>query len=81
MQCYTYPMDPRVDHLLAQVLSLPDSERSAVAAALFDSLSGSEDAAIANAWRQELRIRRDNLRSGRVTATPWSEARDRFSAL
>lgn len=74
-------MDSRVDHLLAQVLSLPDSERSAVAAALFDSLSGSEDAAIANAWRHELRIRRDNLRSGRVTATPWSEARERLSAL
>ena len=74
-------MNARVDHLLDEVLGLPEEERSAVAAALIDSLEGSEDASVSQAWRQELLRRRDALRSGASTAVPWVEARARISAL
>jgi putative addiction module component (TIGR02574 family) len=74
-------MNARVDHLLDEVLGLPADERSAVAAALIDSLEGSEDASVSEAWKQELLRRRDALRSGASLASPWTEARARMSAL
>lgn len=74
-------MNARVDHVLDEVLGLPVEERSAVAAALIDSLEGSEDHSVSEAWKQELLRRRDALRSGATAAVPWSEARARLSAL
>jgi putative addiction module component (TIGR02574 family) len=74
-------MNARVDHLLEDVLSLPADERSAVAAALIDSLESGDGAAIPEAWRAELLKRRDDLRAGRVVAQPWAEVRARLSAL
>jgi putative addiction module component (TIGR02574 family) len=73
-------MNARVDHLLHAVLELPAEERSAVAAALADSLEGTDSPVVAQAWRQELLARRDAYRSGAVVATPWAEARARMSA-
>lgn len=73
-------MNARVDHLLDEVRGLSAAERSAVAAALIDSLQGSEDASVAEAWRRELLRRRDALRSGAAAAVPWAEARARMSA-
>ena len=74
-------MNARVDHLLDEVLGLPAEERSAVAAALIDSLEGSADASVSEAWKRELLRRRDALRSGASVAMPWAEARARMSAL
>jgi putative addiction module component (TIGR02574 family) len=76
-----YCMNARVDHLLGEALGLPADERSALAAALVDSLEGADDAAISEAWRKELVRRRDELRSGAAKATPWAEARVRLTAL
>jgi putative addiction module component (TIGR02574 family) len=74
-------MNARVDHLLHEVLELAPEERSAVAAALADSLEGTDSPAVSEAWRQELLARRDAYRSGSVKAKPWAEARARISAL
>ena len=74
-------MNVRVDHLLDEVLGLPVEERSAVAAALIDSLEGIADSSVPQAWRQELLRRREALRSGAAKAVPWAEARARLSAL
>jgi putative addiction module component (TIGR02574 family) len=74
-------MNARVDHLLGEVLGLPAEERSAVAAALIDSLEGAEDQTVSDAWKLELLRRRDALRSGTVSPAPWAEARARLSAL
>ena len=74
-------MNARVDHVLDEVLGLPVEERSAVAAALIDSLEGSADASVTEAWKQELLRRRDALRSGAASASPWEQARARMSAL
>lgn len=71
-------MNACVDHLLEEVLSLSADERSVVAAALIDSLEGSEEAAVAQVWRAELLKRRDDLRAGRSAAQPWAEVRARL---
>ena len=74
-------MNARVDHILDEALGLPTDERSALVVALLDSLEGSDDSAISDAWRQELAARRAALRSGAVKAVPWAEAKARLSAL
>jgi putative addiction module component (TIGR02574 family) len=74
-------MNARVDHVLDEVLGLPAEERSAVAAALIDSLEGTADHSVTEAWRLELLRRRDALRSGQTKAVPWVEARARLASL
>lgn len=75
------PMNARVDHVLDEVLALPADERSAVAVALLDSLEHADSASISDAWREEVKRRREELRSGAVRAAPWSEVRQRLSSL
>lgn len=74
-------MNARVGDLLGEVLGLSAEERSAVAAALIDSLEGTEDRSVSDAWRQELLRRREALRTGATKALPWAQARARLSAL
>jgi putative addiction module component (TIGR02574 family) len=66
-------MNSRVDHLLEDVLRLSAEERSAVAAALIDSLRSDDEAAVSEAWRAELVKRRADLRAGRTVGKPWAE--------
>jgi putative addiction module component (TIGR02574 family) len=74
-------MNARVDQLLTEALGLPTDERSALVVALMDSLEGSADASISDAWREEVRQRKQALKAGTLKATPWVEARARLSAL
>lgn len=74
-------MNARVDLVLEEVLRLSAEERSAVAAALIDSLESSEEGSVAEAWRTELLRRRAELRAGTVQGAPWAEVRVRMSAL
>jgi putative addiction module component (TIGR02574 family) len=74
-------MNARVDHFLEDALSLSAEERCAVAAALIDSLESSEEASAPEAWRAELLRRRDALRSGLSSGTPWLDVRARLRAL
>ncbi len=74
-------MNARVDHVLEDLLRLPAEERSAVAAALIDSLETDQEPSIAEAWRTELIQRRADLRAGVVRAVPWSDARARLSSM
>ena len=78
---YALPMNARVDLLLEDVLRLSTEERSAVVAALIDSLETSDEESVADAWRTELLRRRRELRAGEVQAAPWSEVRARLSAM
>lgn len=74
-------MNARVDHLLEDALRLPAEERSAMAAALIDSLASADDAEVSVAWRAELLKRREDLRAGRVTGQPWQDVRARLAGL
>ena len=72
-------MNARVDHLLDEVLDLPPDERSAVAMALIDSLEAGDRRVVSEAWRAELLLRRERLRTGATKAIPWSEAQARIA--
>jgi putative addiction module component (TIGR02574 family) len=74
-------MNTQAEHILDEALGLPADERSALTAALLDSLQGSEDSSIAKAWRQEIRARQTALRAGTVKAVSWAEAKARLSDL
>lgn len=74
-------MNARVDNLLDEALTLPTGERSALVAALLDSLEGSDDPGISEAWRLEIERRRAGLRDGSAVAVPWAEARAKFTSL
>ena len=74
-------MNVRVDNLLDEALTLPTGERSALVVALLDSLEGSEDPSISEAWRLEIEWRRAGLRDGSAVAVPWADARARLASL
>jgi putative addiction module component (TIGR02574 family) len=74
-------MNARVDHLIDEALALAPEERSAVVLALLDSLPGGDEAAVDEAWAEEIRRRREELRSGATKAAPWAQAKARLSAL
>jgi putative addiction module component (TIGR02574 family) len=73
-------MNTQIDHLLDQALLLPIAERSAVVVALLDSIDGSDEASISEAWQAEIKRRRLGLREGSITVVPWSEAKKRINA-
>ena len=75
------PMNARVDHILDEALALPADERSAVAVALLDSLENADTASVSEAWRAEIKRRRDELHAGNVRAVPWAEVKQRFRSL
>ena len=74
-------MNARVDHVLDEVLALPADERSAVAVALLESLEDADSNAVSDAWRAEIKRRREELRAGNARATPWTEVKQRFRSL
>ena len=67
--------------VLADILRLYAEERSALAAALIDSVETSEEGAVVEAWLTELLRRRQELRAGVLQPAPWSEVRARMSAM
>jgi len=75
------PMNARVEHVLDEALALPADERSAVAVALLDSLDDADSASMSDAWREEVKRRREELHSGAVRAVPWSEVKQRLGSL
>jgi putative addiction module component (TIGR02574 family) len=76
-----FRMKAHVDQILDEALGLPPDERSALTVALLDSLEGSDDTSITDAWRQEIKARQAALRAGTLKAVSWAEAKARLSAL
>lgn len=74
-------MSSQVDQVIDEALALTAEERSEVALVLLDSLVGEEEATVAKAWAEEIRLRRQQLRTGVTQAVPWAEARARLAAL
>ena len=74
-------MNSRVDHVFDEALELPTEERSALVVALLDSLDGNPDASISEAWREEVRKRRNALHAGTVKAVPWAAVKARLNVL
>jgi putative addiction module component (TIGR02574 family) len=74
-------MNAHVEHLTEEALALTPEERSALALTLLDSLPGEDGATVEKAWAHEIRLRKNELRSGTTQAIPWAEARARLNAL
>ena len=72
-------MTPAADQYLAELLQLPPDDRGEIATRLLESLDPSESDVEA-AWSAEIRMRIEDVRSGRVAPVPWSEARAQILA-
>lgn len=71
----------RAASLLREALSLPESERLDLAAALIQSVdSGSTSQGVGAAWASEARRRLAEVQSGVVKPVPWEDAEKRIFA-
>ena len=70
-------MNLNAEQLLDAVLALPDEERLEVAEAVIASLQPSDQSPLNNSWREIIRRRSAELRSGQVVGIPWEEVRRR----
>jgi putative addiction module component (TIGR02574 family) len=83
-------MSPTAALLFEQALDLSDDERAELIVRLLDTMGPVEPglrdrddsggASIEAAWMQEARRRLSDIEAGRVSAVPWSEARERIVA-
>jgi len=71
-------MKPEHSDLYEKAHALPPEARAALAASLIDSLDGEIDEGAEEAWAVEVEKRVRELRAGKVTKVPWSEARRRI---
>jgi putative addiction module component (TIGR02574 family) len=67
------------EKLLDQVLALPANDRARLAQALLRSLDDGEDEDAADAWREELQRRLDDLDLGRVTPLSLDELKQQMA--
>jgi putative addiction module component (TIGR02574 family) len=71
----------RAASLLREALSLPESERLDLAAALIQSVdNGSTSQDVGAAWASEARRRLAEVQSGAVKPVPWEDAQKRIFA-
>jgi putative addiction module component (TIGR02574 family) len=70
-------MNLTAEQLLEAVLALPDDERLEVAEAVVASLQPSDRSPLDDSWREVIRRRSAELRSGQVVGIPWDEVRRR----
>jgi len=64
--------------LLEEALKLPLEARAALAGSLLDSLDDIVGQDVEKAWAIEIAQRLEEVRSGKVRAVPWAEARRRI---
>jgi putative addiction module component (TIGR02574 family) len=75
-------MNARIHHVLDEALALEQEERSALVLALLESLDDVDTSgSLSPAWSAEVRLRREQLRSGVTKAVPWEEAKARLLTL
>jgi hypothetical protein len=65
-------MDATTRDLLRRALSLPSTERAALAAALLDSCEAGVDATAESAWLSEIAHRVERLRIDGPIGIPWA---------
>ena len=65
------------EQLLDAVLALPEEERLEVAEAVMASFEPSDQSPLHDSWREVIRRRSAELRSGQVAGIPWEEVKRR----
>ena len=71
-------MSSRAEKLFEEALTLPPEARAGLAAQLIESLDAEVDENAEAEWAATIARRLAELRSGAVTAVPWTEARRRI---
>jgi len=74
-------MSTEAHNLLQQALSLPESERAAIAASLFYSLDTEIDEDADQLWDAEIRRRLVEIDSGTVDLVPWDDVMAKMRQL
>jgi len=68
-------MSTDVAELLRDALTLPMEARAALADSLLESLDAEIDADAEDAWREEIRLRLNQIDNCAVEMIPWEEGR------
>ncbi len=68
-------MNVTADQLLNAALALPENERVELVEALIVSLQPCNQAPLDDSWRDVIRRRSAELRSGKVTPIPWEQVK------
>jgi putative addiction module component (TIGR02574 family) len=74
-------MTQEAQELLKKALALPDKERADLAGSLIESLDNTVDEDAETAWQEEILRRLEEVRSGKVTTTPWNDVRQKGRSL
>lgn len=64
-----------VETLLEAALRLSEAERGELAAKLLDSLEEDPDGDVDATWGEEIRLRIEEIESGKEVPIPWDQAR------
>jgi putative addiction module component (TIGR02574 family) len=70
-------MTATTEQLLTAALTLPDGDRLDLVEGLIASLQPADRPPIDDSWRDIVRRRSAELRSGQVTPVPWAEVKRR----
>ena len=70
-------MNSTTEQLLNAILALPGDERVELVEALIASLPPDDRPPFGDSWREVVRRRSAELRSGQVTPVPWAEVKRR----
>ena len=74
-------MTPQASEVLEKALSLSEQERGLLIDRLIASLDdGAADEGVEEAWADEIKLRVDEVRSGKVETIPGDEVRRRLAA-
>jgi putative addiction module component (TIGR02574 family) len=68
-------MNPTMENVLNAALALPNEERVELVEALIASLQPEDRPPFDESWREVIRRRSAELRSGQVAAVPWDEVK------
>ena len=68
-------MSAETAELIRDALSLPAEARAALADSLLESLDDVTDDHTQEAWRDEIRLRLQQIYNGTVCLIPWNDAR------
>jgi putative addiction module component (TIGR02574 family) len=68
-------MNSTTERLMTAALELPDDDRLELVEALIVSFQAADSPPFDESWREVIRRRSAELRSGRVIAIPWEEVK------
>lgn len=68
-------MTLNVEQVRTAALGLPDADRIELIEALIESVEGPVQPSLDESWREEIRTRSAELKSGSVETVPWSEVK------